>query len=181
MLEDFYLEHEAAVKKISRGQHRGADHCEVDDVEQAIWEHVISEPAAYLNAADEKVLESYFRKAANRFMQAERRDYMYFSGSFMYRPVDVKRILADSTWVDADDAADIEGRVDVQAAWRALRGKAPTQGRALFKAYGLNIPLRDMSDAEAQAVRDGVDSITHILNEGLRLRAVDVDVAREAA
>lgn len=180
-MDEFYIEHAAAVKKIAKAQHRGADHCEPEDVEQAIWEHVIAEFAAYQNAASQDVLDSYFRKAANRFMQAERRDYMYFSGSFMYRPTDVKQILAESTWVDADDAADIEGRVDVQAAWRVLRKKAPAQGRALFKAFGLNTPSKDLSGAEAQAVRDGVDSITHILNEGLRLRSVDVDLVREAA
>lgn len=177
----FYLEHAETVATIARQQHRKADHCEVGDVEQAIWEHVLKEWPAYRNAANPTVLTSYFRKAANRFMAAERRDYMYFTGAYMYRPSDVNQILAESAWVDADDAADIEGRVDVQAAWRELRGKAPAQARAVFKTFALNMTSKDLSPVEVEAARRGVDGITHILNAGLRMQSVDPAYAGEAA
>lgn len=174
-LEDLYTQHAATAKKIARREHRKMPSCTVEDMEQAIWEHASKEVKYYLNK-DASTVESYMTKAAKQFWSKERTDYMYFTGSYVYTPADVRKILAASAWSRLDECPDVDGRVDVRGAYAAL---APMQARAVFKLYGLKEEQAAFTETEKRNLRYGIDNITHRLNSGLDKRPSDFNTLGE--
>lgn len=162
-LEDLYTTHADTAKKIARREHRKMPSCTVEDMEQAIWEHATKEVKYYLQK-DAGTVESYMTKAAKQFWSKERTDFMYFTGSYVYTPADVRRILAASAWSRLEECPDVDGRVDVRGAYLTL---APMQRRAVFKLYGLKEEQSSFSATESRNLRYGIDNITHRLNSGL--------------
>jgi hypothetical protein len=102
-----------------------------------------------------------FKRLARQFLATERIDYMYFTGGFVYTPSQVQHALATSTWSDASEAPDVDARADMHSAWRRL---TPVQQNAVYKRYGLNMPVSELTSAERSAAYRGVDEITQYLN-----------------
>lgn len=174
-LTDLYLAHAATAKKVARREHRKMPSCTVEDMEQAIWEHATKKTKHYVGK-DASTVESYMTKAAKQFWSRERTDYMYFTGSYMYTPADVRRILAASAWSRLDECPDVEGRIDVRAAYMTL---APMQRRAVYKLYGLKEEQANFTESEGRNLRYGIDNITHRLNSGLDKRPTDFNTLGE--
>lgn len=172
MTADFYEEYLPTAKRIAAREHQKLAMFDTDDVEQAIWEHVLANWKYYARA-DAKFIEIYMTKAARGFAQGERIDYMYFTGAFVYTPKIVAAYLETCAWKPVEEVPDIDARVDLQEAFVLLSASAPKQAEAVFKRYGLGED--GLSAAERMNVSRGIESITHRLNSGLRLQAESID------
>ena len=178
MTPEFYETYQATAARIAAREHQKLAMFDAEDVEQAIWEHVLTNWKYYAKA-DAKFVEIYMTKAARGFAQSERIDYMYFTGAFVYTPKLVAAGLETCAWKPIEEVPDVDTRVDLQEAFEQLRAKAPKQAEAVFKRYGLGED--DLSAAERMNVSRGIESLTHRLNSGLRLQAesIDLTVAKE--
>lgn len=152
------------IKATARKQAGGV--MDAEDLEQDLWVFYLEqvEPRGYHNGAAVDIL----KKQASKIDKQERIDYMYFRGSFIYTPSMIRTLLADAVWCEAEDAFDIEGRVDVTRALREL--PYPTQ-RKLFYWFGCN--ERSDDGSAKGAISRAVDSIAATLNFGSGAEQVD--------
>jgi hypothetical protein len=120
----------------------------------------------YYEDADEGLVRHMARRAARRYCQEQRTQYMYATGAFLYTAGMVRRFLDEVVWCGPEDCKDVEARVDLSEAYSKL---SRAQKAAIYKRYALKEPLNGGSEAvaESRAVRN----ITNRLNTGLRLTA----------
>lgn len=172
MDDSFYLLHEPDVARIAFREHHKSTIFTVEDVAQAIWEHVMSNWRYYAEA-EQKYIDIFMTRAARGFVRKERTDYMYFTGAFIYTPKLVAAYLDTCAWKPLEEVPDVDARVDMREAYELLRKKAPKQAAAVFKRYGLG--ETDLSSTEKSNLSAGVESICHRLNSGLRLQAESIE------
>jgi len=111
-------------------------------------------------------------RTARTFAAAQRNDYMYFTGAFVYTPKIVAAYLDTCAWQPLEEVPDIDARIDMQEAFVLLRQKAPKQAQAVYKKYALGDTL---SGPEKRNLSAGIETLTHKLNSGLRLSAESID------
>lgn len=179
MTAEYYQQHYAEAQRIAVGEWKKSNLYEAEDVEQAIWEHVMGNWKYYAKA-DDKYRTACMVRAARNYVRKEREDYMYHSGAFVYTPKLVANYLESCAWKPLEQVPDVDARVDLQEAFAILARSAPKQAAAVFKRYALG--EEDMSSAERMNVSRGTESICHRLNSGLRLSAESIDlvIARES-
>ena len=175
MTEEFYLDWLPSAQRIAAREHRDSTLFARDDIEQAIWEHVLGNWKHYVAIVDPKFVEIYMTRAARGYVRQERVDFMYFAGAFIYTPKIVAAFLETCAWEPLEEVPDIDARVDLIEAFEQLRKSAPKQAAAVFKRYGMGEEGMDAS--ERKDVSRGVDAICHRLNSGLRLAAESIDLA----
>lgn len=172
-MEAFYIKHAETVQRAVRAQHKKSTLFEVDDVEQAVW-LFFAENWETIKGYDDAGIKTLAGKAAAKYCTTQRHDFMYFSGSFIYTPDMVERILEESVWVDLGPGVDVEGRVDVQARFAQLK---ESYQRALFKRYGAK---ESLTKAESMSALRGLEDLTHRLNTAAQYERVDlVEAANE--
>ncbi len=176
MSSQFYEDWLPSAMRIAAREHRNSSIFARDDIEQAIWEHVIKNWKHYAAIEDPKFVEIYMTKAARGYVRQERVDFMYFAGAFIYTPKIVAAYLETCAWKPLEEVPDVDARVDMIEAFTALRKSAPKQASAVFKRYGLNEGAA-MSSGERVNVSRGVEAICHRLNSGLRLQSESIDLA----
>lgn len=159
--DEFLCYHAATIRRVAERKYQQQGFCQADDVEQAIFEHVLKE-WKYYEGSDEKSARSKFGKAADQYLGKEAQDFMYFTGSFVYTPSMVRNILEQSAWSEIEQAPDIDGRVDVRAGFDRL---PPKQKAGVFQRYALKVPAEEQTEAEKRSTQRGVDGITHYLNK----------------
>lgn len=142
----------------------------MEDVVQAIWEHMLTE-WRYYDGADDALIRHMARRAARKYCQIQRTKYMYAMGNFLYTPGQVRRYLEDVVWCSPEDCRDVEARVDISTAFKGL---TRPQKAAVYKKYALREPLE--SKAEQSAESRGVINLTNRLNSGLRLPTISTDL-----
>lgn len=145
-----------------------------DDLEQELWVFYLEEllPRDYPEGAVVDLIKKQVAKTARQ----ERIDYMQFRGAFIYSPAVVRTILEDAVWVDAEDAPDIEGRIDVS---NALNELGSNDRRILHKRFAVNPADRDVfTSAEKMQIEQAIDKISMILNGNGRAE-VDMTIAAE--
>jgi hypothetical protein len=172
--DEFYLDWLPSVTRIAAREHHGSSVYARDDIEQAIWEHVIKNWKHYLAVEDPKYVEIYMTRAAKGYVRQERVDFMYFTGSFIYTPKIVAAYLETCAWQPLEEVPDIDARVDLREAFELLRKSAPKQAAAVFKRYGMG--ETGLSSTESSNLRYGIESICHRLNSGLRLSAESIEL-----
>ena len=170
----FYELHSAEATRVATVEWKRSHIFAIEDVEQAIWEHAISNWKHYAEASVESITK-WMTRAARDYVRKERVAYMYQTGTFIYTPALVAAYLESCAWEPIEEVPDVDARVDLIEAFELLRKSAPSQAAAVFKRYGLK--EREMSDAEQRNAARGVDSLCHRLNSGLRLQAESVDFA----
>ena len=173
MDDAFYLQHQETAGRIAAREHRSSTIYDVEDLEQAIWEHVVKAWPEYAGQ-DEKLVYVLMRRAARTYATQARIEHMYATGSFIYTPKLVAAYLDTCAWKPIEEVPDVDARVDMQEAYELLRKKAPRQAAAVFKRYGLG--EGDLSSTEKSNLSAGVESICHRLNSGLRLQAESIDL-----
>jgi hypothetical protein len=160
---DLYLELEPMVNAIASQEWKQSHVYSIDDVAQAIWEHMMANWPEYEKAHD-YLFRYMARRAARRFCEDERVKYMYANGAFLYTPGMVRRYLEDVVWCSPEDCRDVDARVDLSEAFRKLsRG----QKFAVYKKFALKEPL---SKSEQVSESRAVSAITTRLNTGLRMQ-----------
>lgn len=159
-LEEIVTLHADTARKAAGNAERRNGLLKADDIEQEIWMHVAANIAHYVGR-DAKTVAGFFRKVADQVIHKERIDYMHFSRSYVYSPKDVRKALTSSVWSLIEEAPDIDARIDIRAAHAVL---PPARKAAVFRHYGLKVPLEDMSATETSAVYRGVDAMTVWLN-----------------
>lgn len=172
MTDGFFLQYQELAAKTAFSEWKKSPVFAMDDVEQAIWEHVVGN-WKYYAVADEENVGKFMTRAARGYVRKERVDYMYFTGAFVYTPKIVAAFLETCAWKPLEEVPDVDARVDVREAFEILRDKAPSQAQAVFKRYALG---EELSAAEQKNVSRGVESLTHRLNSGLRLQAESIDL-----
>lgn len=175
LTDEFYLKYQSEVARIAAREHKKSTIFGVEDVEQAIWEHVIKRFGDYADL-DEKLVYMRLQRAARAFATTQRIEYMYATGSFIYTPKIVAAYLDTCAWQPLEEVPDIDARVDLIEAFAILRERAPKQAAAVFKRYGMG-EGEEMSSTERSNLSDGVEAICHRLNTGLRLSAESIDLA----
>lgn len=175
MTTQFFEDWLPSVVRIAAREHRTSTLFAREDIEQAIWEHVLGNWKYYVVIEDPKFVEIYMTRAARGYVRQERIDFMYFAGAFIYTPKVVAAFLETCAWEPLEEVPDIDARVDLIEAFEHLRASAPKQAAAVFKRYGMG--ETGLSDAEDKNVQRGVDAICHRLNTGLRLSAESIDLA----
>lgn len=173
MTPEFYEEHQPLAASIAATNWKRSAIFTSDDVEQAIWEHVLANWRHYREASVDSIA-TYMKRAARGFARKERNDYMYFTGAFIYTPKIVAAYLDTCAWQPIEEVPDIDARVDMQEAFALLRERAPKQAAAVYKRYALGETA--LSGAEKFNLSAGVESLTHRLNSGLRLQAESIDL-----
>jgi hypothetical protein len=160
---DLYLALEPLVMGVASQEWKNSTIFSIDDVAQAIWLHMMEE-WRYYDGADEALVKHMARRAARMYCLAQRNEYMYANGAYLYTPGMVRRYLEDVVWCSPEDCKDVEARVDISEAFAKLtRG----QKAVIYKKYALKEPLT--TGAEQTAESRAVSAITHRLNSGLRL------------
>ena len=162
---DRYLQLEPMVNSIAGTEWKSSHIFTIDDVAQAIWEHMMKE-WQYYDGADEALVRHMARRAARRYCMEQRTQYMYATGAFLYTPGMVRRFLEETVWCSPEDCKDVEARVDLSEAYAKL---SKVQKAAVYKRYGLKEQL--VTKAEQVAESRAVGNITSRLNTGLRLNA----------
>jgi len=175
MTDEYFLQYQHEVARIAAREHKRSTIFEIEDVEQAIWEHVIKRFGDYVGL-DEKLTYSRMARAARTWASNQRIEHMYATGSFIYTPKIVAAYLDTCAWQPLEEVPDIDARVDLIEAFELLRKSAPKRAAAVFKRYGMNEGGL-MSSAESTALSEGIDAICHRLNSGLRLSAESIDLA----
>lgn len=176
MSDEFYTDWLPSAKRIAAREHQGSSILDRDDIEQAIWEHVVKNWKHYTAIDDPKFVEIYMTKAARGYVRQERVDFMYFAGAFIYTPKIVAGFLDTCAWAPLEEVPDIDARVDLREAFELLRKSAPKQAAAVFKRYGLGAG-ESLSSTESSNLSLGVEAICHRLNSGLRLQAESIELA----
>jgi hypothetical protein len=160
---DLYLELEPLVNAIASQEWKNSHVYSIEDVAQAIWEHMMKD-WTYYRDADDFLIRHMARRAARRFCEEERVKYMYANGAFLYTPGMVRRFLEDVVWCSPEDCKDVDARVDMSEAFKKL---TKGQKAAVYKKFALKEPL---TKNEQVAESRGVAAITTRLNTGLRLQ-----------
>lgn len=159
-----YLTLEPLVYAIAGSEWKNSHIFTIEDVAQAIWEHMMKE-WKYYQDADEGLVKYMARRAARRYCEGQRTQYMHATGAFLYTPGMIRRYLEDVVWCSPEDCRDVDARVDLSEAYRKLsRG----QKAAVYKKYGLKEPLTKGSEQVAES--RAVTNMTNRLNTGLRLQ-----------
>lgn len=169
MDSSLYLELEPMVNAVASSEWKGSHIYSIDDVAQAIWEHMMKE-WQYYEDADEGLIRHMARRAARRFCQDQRTQYMYATGAFLYTAGMVRRYLEDVVWCGPEDCKDVDARVDMSEAYSKL---SRAQKAAVYKRYALKEQLE--SGAEAVAESRAIRNITNRLNTGLRINSEGSD------
>jgi hypothetical protein len=168
MDSDLYLALEPLVNDVAAGEWKNSRLFGIDDVSQAVWEHMMTNWKHY-EGKDFALIKHMARRAARNFCMEQRTQHMYATGAFLYTPGMVRRFMEDVVWCHAGDCADVEARADISEAFSYL---TKGQKAVLYKKYALKEPLA--RNAEQVAESRAVASITHRLNTGLRMsRAVN--------
>ena len=160
MTREFCEEYGDQIKAIARNQHKSSSIFEADDVEQAIWMAFASRWMSVRHYSSRKILK-IARQAGAEWCKKERLDYAFFQGRVIYTTEEVKRILRESTWEALGPGIDVEGRVDVRAAFASL---TKGQRENVFRLYGLK---EKVTPAQLVQVSRGVRAITDYLNAHL--------------
>lgn len=163
MDSELYLQLEPLVNNVAGGEWKNSRLFTIDDVSQAIWEHMMANWSHY-QGADEALIKHMARRAARKYCLEQRTQYMYATGAFLYTPGMVRRYLEDVVWCLPGDCMDVEARADIAEAFELL---SKGQKAVLVKRYGLKEPL--VRNSEQVAESRAVAAITNRLNTGLRL------------
>lgn len=162
---DLYLQLEPLVNAIASQEWKNSHIFSIDDVSQAIWEHMMKE-WSYYDGADENLVKHMARRAARNYCQDQRTQYMYSTGAFLYTPGMVRRFLEEMVWCSPEDCRDVDARIDLSEAYAKL---PKSQKAAVYKRYGLKEPLDGPGEQSAES--RAVSAMTRKLNTGLRLHA----------
>jgi hypothetical protein len=161
---ELYQALEPMVMDVASGEWKNSNIFSIDDVAQAVWLHMMENWERHYAGADEALMKHMARRAARGYCKAQRIEYMYSTGAYLYTPKTVRHYLTEVVWCAPEDCADVEARADISEAYKHL-----TKGMkaVLYKRYALKEPLTKNSEqvAESRAVAE----ITHRLNTGLRL------------
>jgi hypothetical protein len=162
---DLFRALEPMVNDIASSEWKQAPFYSIDDVAQAVWEHMMANWEHYAGA-EEGLVRHMARRAARAYCKGQRIEYMYATGAFLYTPKMVRRYLEEVVWCSPEDCIDVEARADISEAFQHL---TKGQKAAVYKRYALKEPLTKNSEqvAESRAVAE----IAHRLNTGLRLFA----------
>lgn len=162
---DLYLQLEPLVNAIASSEWKQSHIYSIDDVAQAIWEHMMKDWKHYQDA-DDNLIKHMARRAARRYCQDQRVRYMYDMGAFLYTPGMVRRYLEEMVWCSPEDCKDVDARVDLSEAYAKL---SKAQKAAVYKKYALKEPLTKSSEQVAES--RAVSNMTSRLNTGLRLQS----------
>lgn len=163
---ELYLQLEPLVNQVASGEWKNSPLFSIDDVAQAIWEHMMANWSHYAGK-DEDLVKHMARRAARNYCLEQRNQYMYSTGAFLYTPGMVRRYLEEVVWCLPGDSMDIEARCDISEAYQSLpRG----QKAAVYKRYAMGETL--IRNSEQVAESRAVARITNHLNTGLRMRPV---------
>ena len=163
---ELYLELEPMVNQIAGGEWKNSNLFSIDDVAQAIWEHMMANWSHYAGK-DEGLIKHMARRAARGFCLEQRNQYMYATGAFLYTPGMVRRFLEDVVWCSPGDSMDVEARCDISEAYQYL----PKGMKAvIYKRYAMHEQL--VRNSEQVAESRAVAKITARLNSGLRMQQV---------
>ena len=160
---DRYLELEPMVNAIAGGEWKNSHIFSIDDISQAIWEHMMANWHEY-EKADLPLFKYMARRAARKYCHQERVRYMYANGAFLYTPGMVRRYLEDVVWCSPENCQDVDARVDLSEAYERL---TKGQKAAVYKKYALK---EQLTANEQVAESRAVAAITSRLNTGLRLQ-----------
>lgn len=166
---DMYLSLEPLVNAVASSEWKSSHLFSIEDVAQAVWEHMMREWKHYANA-DEALVRHMARRAARRYCMAMRTQHMYATGAFLYTAGMVRRYLDDVVWCGPSDCMDIEARADISEAYKLL---PKGMKAAIYKRYALKEPM--VTSAERNAESRAVRSITNRLNTGLRMQPGNLD------
>jgi hypothetical protein len=164
---ELYLQLEPLVNDVAGREWKNSHLFSIDDVGQAIWEHMMANWRHY-EGKDEALIRHMARRAARAFCLGQRNQYMYNTGAFLYTPGMVRRYLEDVVWCLPGDSMDVEARCDISEAYAKL---SKGQKAAVYKRYALKETL--VRNNEQLAESRAVAAITNRLNAGLRMRPVD--------
>lgn len=162
---ELYSQLEPLVNSVAGQEWKNSHLFTIDDVAQAIWEHMMANWSHY-EGKDELLVKHMARRAARVYCLKERTQHMYATGAFLYTPGMVRRFLESVVWCTPGDCQDIEARCDISEAFSYL---SIGQKAVLYKKYALKEPLT--RNAEQVAESRAVANITARLNTGLRLHA----------
>ena len=169
-----YLELEPMVNAIASQEWKASHIFSIEDVAQAVWEHMMANWSDY-DRADEYMFRYMARRAARGYCQKERVKYMYAHGAFLYTSGMVRRFLEDVVWCSPEDCKDVDARVDLSEAFAKL---TKGQKAAIYKKFALK---EQLEKNEQVAESRGVSAITTRLNTGLRLHADPLTQHRTAS
>lgn len=171
-LEDFHTVYAPAVSKISRKVSNEFKTVDAEELEGMLWVDIAGTWQNIIEATGKFTVPGILRRRAIQHANKERIDYMHFSGSYLYTPKDVRKILSESAWSDVEQAPDIEGRVDVRRWFDTL---APGRKAAVYKRYGLGFSYKELTKSEQNALERGVTDITDRLNNSLHFYSVSFE------
>jgi hypothetical protein len=174
-LEEFLEFHDPTIQRVAKRKWGRQGFCEAEDVAQAIRLNVIEKWKRY-EGLDANQATRYFEKAASQYLGKEAEDYMYFSGTYVYTPGQVRKHLERSTWSLIEEAPDVDARIDIKSAFENL---SPARKAAVFRRFALKIPLEETTTLEQRNCLRGIDAITHWLNRREKPRGYTLDEVRQ--
>lgn len=168
---EFWAKNGEIIRRVAEREHKASFLFEVDDIEQHLYAEFLANMSS-CKKLDEGSVEYLASKKARHYCAKERDDYMYFTGQFVYTPKLVRSILETSMWKGANEVEDVDGHVDVQAAFNKL---VPSHKKAVFKRYGTK--AENLTETEKRYARLAVDRMATYLNHRLQMEAGDIEQA----
>ena len=162
------------VEKAAGVSHRSAFYISRDDFEQLLWEWLLSYGHRYfLERSEREVLagkealsmsqkEALLIRKANSIAVQELMDYREFQGNYLYQYNEVKQLVCDEF---GTDSMDIESRVDVREAFKALEAGYPRAAEAILKYY---VHETEKTSAVAKAASRGLRRLCHLMNDSVK-------------
>lgn len=142
---------------------------DADDIEQDTWVHLLENFDTVVQAENMRAL---IYSVARRVTGQARTDNMHFTGSYIYTPEDVRKILSESAWSEIDQCPDVEGRVDVLSKFKML---SPGRRLALYRRYALGVTHKAMTESERLGVKRGITDLTNRLNRALNHQPISLE------
>ena len=175
MTSEFVERYLSTVVRTAAREHKKATIFTIEDMEQAIWEHALSNFSEYADA-EPGIVDALMKRAARTYATRQRIEHMYATGSFIYTPKLVAAYLDSCVWEPVEEVPDVDARVDLQEAFADLQQTHPKRADAVFKRYGLG-EGDSLSESERKNLERGIESLCHKLNSGLRLTAESIEYA----
>lgn len=172
--ERFVDDYAHRVEGIAVREHKHSTIFSVDDLKQEIWAALFKEIDKLLNKGEGFII-NYMNRAAGRYVQKQRIEEMYATGTFIYTPDLIKHQLEIGAWESTPDG-DWDMRMDVREAYDRLGER---DQYLVHHFYRLDEKL---SATEIRAKNRAIDKMVHTLNTGAHVKTVSLDdVLREEA
>lgn len=161
-----------------------------DDIAQELWILLMTDLDGYIQRKNDQNynlgqpsidIQALLYASAKRIVNKELTAYREFQGDYMYTPKDIREILKSQMHIievfdeneDAFTMGDIEGRLDVQIALKALKKSNLSYYYNVIDYYVIG---KKLEHSKIRSARRGIEVLTGLINSSLNRERVGLEM-----